>query len=84
MDGTQVIGIIAGTFTTVAAVPQILKALKSKKVDSVSPWMFCVMILGVFLWAVYGFMKMDFPIIITNGISVILNTTMLVLIFKYR
>jgi MtN3 and saliva related transmembrane protein len=84
MDGTQVIGIIAGIFTTIAAVPQIVKAIRSKQVEDVSPWMFFVLVMGVFLWTVYGFMKMDFPIIITNGISVILNSTMLVLIFKYR
>ncbi len=84
MNSAEVMGIIAGSFTTIAEVPQIIKALKSKKVDNVSPWMFCVMILGVFLWTVYGFMKMDYPIIVTNGISVLLNFTMLMPIFKYR
>ncbi|NNE78351.1 MAG: SemiSWEET transporter [Pricia sp.] len=84
MEGVEWIGIFAGIFTTIAAVPQIVKAWKSKKVDDVSPWMFCVLILGVFLWTVYGIIKVDFPIIVTNGISVILNTTMLVLIINYR
>lgn len=84
MDWIEWIGIFAGIFTTVAAVPQIIKAWKSKKVDDVSPWMFCVLILGVFLWTVYGIAKWDYPIIITNGVSVILNSAMLVLILKYR
>jgi len=84
MDYIEVIGIFAGIFTTVAAVPQIVKAWKSKKVEDVSPWMFCVLILGVSLWTVYGILKMDWPIIVTNGISVLLNSTMFLLIFKYR
>lgn len=78
------IGILAGIFTTTAAMPQILKAWKSKKVDDISWGMFGVLILGVFLWTVYGVIKMDYPIIITNGISTILNAIMLGLIIKYR
>lgn len=84
MDYEALIGILAGIFTTIAAIPQILKAWKSKKVDDVSPLMFCVLILGVLLWTIYGVIKMDWPIIVTNGISVILNSTMLVLILIFR
>ncbi|SEB49600.1 MtN3 and saliva related transmembrane protein [Maribacter dokdonensis] len=80
----EIIGIFAGIFTTIAAVPQIYRAWKTKKVDDVSPIMFFVLILGVLLWTVYGVMKQDAPIIITNGISTLLNITMFILIFKYR
>lgn len=84
MQVVEWIGILAGIFTTSAAMPQIIKAWKSKKVEDVSWGMFVVLILGVFLWTVYGVIKGDYPIIITNGISTILNSIMLVLIIKYR
>ncbi|MEO9478575.1 MAG: SemiSWEET transporter [Maribacter dokdonensis] len=80
----EIIGIFAGVFTTIAAVPQIYRAWKTKKVDDVSPKMFFILILGVLLWTAYGVMKQDAPIIITNGISTLLNITMFILIFKYR
>ncbi|HAI42797.1 MAG TPA: hypothetical protein DCM40_34170 [Maribacter sp.] len=80
----EIIGIFAGVFTTIAAVPQIYRAWKIKKVDDVSPKMFFILILGVLLWTAYGVMKQDAPIIITNGISTLLNITMFILIFKYR
>ncbi|MEP2689662.1 SemiSWEET family sugar transporter [Maribacter dokdonensis] len=80
----EITGIFAGVFTTIAAVPQIYRAWKTKKVDDVSPKMFFILILGVLLWTVYGVMKQDAPIIITNGISTLLNITMFILIFKYR
>ena len=80
----EIIGILAGIFTTIAAVPQIFRAWKTKKVDDVSPKMFLVLTIGVSLWTVYGVMKQDIPIIITNGISTILNITMLILIIKFR
>ncbi len=84
MDWVKLLGLIAGICTTVAAVPQLIKAWRSKKVEDVSPPMFAILILGVFLWTYYGILKEDLPIILTNGLSVLLNATMLGLIIKYR
>ncbi|GGG52689.1 SemiSWEET family sugar transporter [Bizionia arctica] len=73
----EIIGVFAGIFTTIAVLPQIIKAVKTKKVEDVSPVMFGILCLGVGLWTVYGIFKMDWPIIITNGISFIFNGIML-------
>ncbi|WP_179352045.1 SemiSWEET family sugar transporter [Winogradskyella vidalii] len=83
MTHIEIIGILAGLFTTVAVIPQIVKAIKTKGVNDISPVFFTILILGVGLWTVYGILKTDWPIIITNGISFILNTIMLV-IYKQR
>ncbi|HUH26613.1 SemiSWEET transporter [Gelidibacter sp.] len=80
MDLEEIIGILAGVFTTLGVLPQIIKAVKTKKVKDVSPWMFVVLCLGVGLWTVYGILKMDWPIILTNGISFLLNGVMLLII----
>ncbi|TDT43716.1 MtN3 and saliva related transmembrane protein [Maribacter spongiicola] len=80
----ELIGILAGIFTTIAAVPQIYRAWKTKKIEDVSPKMFLILTIGVLLWTVYGIMKKDVPIILTNGISTLLNSTMLFLILKFR
>ncbi|MAQ75044.1 MAG: hypothetical protein CL613_01775 [Aquimarina sp.] len=77
MDTIEIIGIFAGFFTTIAVIPQIYKAIKTRKVNDISPVFFIIMILGVGLWTVYGIMKVNWPIIITNGISFILNAIML-------
>lgn len=79
-----IIGILAGIFTTVAVIPQIIKSWRTKKVMDVSPIMFSILIIGVGLWVVYGILKNDLPIIITNGISFLLNLSMLVLMFFYK
>lgn len=76
----ELIGIIAGIFTTVAVTPQIIKAIKTKKVNDVSAFMYIILCIGVGLWTVYGIMKKDWPIIITNGISLILNGIMLFIV----
>ena len=79
MELEPIIGALAGLFTTIAVLPQIIKALRTKKVEDVSPWMFVTLCLGVGLWTIYGFLKSDLPIILTNGISFILNSIMLYL-----
>jgi MtN3 and saliva related transmembrane protein len=45
--------------------------------------MLMVLIAGLALWAVYGFMRDDPPIIITNCFSVLLNIVVLTLRIKY-
>ena len=80
----QVIGFLAGILTTVAVIPQLIKSFKTKKVMDVSPFMFAILLGGVGLWVVYGFLKSDYPIIITNGISFLLNFSMLYIMIRYR
>ncbi len=76
----ELIGIAAGLLTTIAVLPQIFKAIKTKEVNDVSPYMFIILCGGVGLWTVYGVLKMDWPIIVTNGISFILNAIMLYIV----
>lgn len=81
---TDVLGLVAGMCTMVAVVPQIKKAWETKKVEDVSPGMFIVLIIGVFLWVIYGITQKDLPIIATNGVSLALNGLMLYLMIRYR
>lgn len=84
MNWTQVIGMIAGILTASSLLPQLIKTLKEKKAEDVSIGMLVVLFLGVGLWIVYGVMRDDLPIIITNSFSLLLNATMIGLRFKYN
>ncbi|HIB49494.1 MAG TPA: hypothetical protein EYO35_14440 [Flavobacteriaceae bacterium] len=84
MDLLSIIGYLAGIFTTIAVIPQIYKAIKTNKVDDISPVFFSILLLGVGLWTVYGILKIDWPIILTNGISFILNALMLSIYLKNK
>lgn len=81
---TDVLGLVAGICTMAAVIPQIKKAWETKKVEDVSPGMFIVLIVGVFLWVIYGITQNDLPIIATNGVSLALNGFMLYLMIRYR
>jgi len=84
MSFFPIIGLVAGCCTSAASIPQIVTTIKTKKVTSVSPWMFLVLLVGNALWAYYGFAKKDLPITLTNCVSVLLDLVMLSLRWKYR
>lgn len=80
----MVIGIIAGCLTMCGIIPQIYKAHKTKKTGDVSKGMLLVIMTGVLLWTIYGLLKGDIPIILTNFIAFLLNGYMLFLVYRFR
>jgi MtN3 and saliva related transmembrane protein len=78
------IGIAAGLLTATSMLPQVIKTLKEKEAENVSPPMLVVLIAGVSLWVVYGTLRKDLPVIATNGFSLAVNLFMLYLRWKYR
>lgn len=77
------IGLMATAFSVASTLPQIKKALKTKNTDDVSIRFLVVLIVGLFLWAIYGIGRADIVIIIGNSIGVSLNIWMLFLKIKY-
>jgi MtN3 and saliva related transmembrane protein len=65
-------------------VPQVVKTIKEKKAEDVSLFMLVVLMLGVATWVVYGILRDDMPIIVTNSFSLLVNITMIVLRLKYN
>lgn len=72
------IGIAAGTLTSLSMLPQLIKVIKEKDVQALSPVMILVLLAGVSLWIVYGIMKSEWPIIVSNAFSVLVNATLLI------
>ncbi len=84
MEGTQIIGLVAGVLTASSLLPQVVKTIKEKKADEVSLVMLFVLLAGVSLWIFYGIKKDDFPIIVTNCFSLLVNLVMIGLRLKYK
>ena len=84
MNFIDAIGLFAGACVTISTVPQILKVWKSKKVKQISLRMFGTLTFGIAIWVVYGILKNDLPIIITNSISLILNLIMVYFILYFE
>ena len=79
MHGTELLGLIAGLFTTIAFVPQVVKIWKSKHAQDVSLAMFAIFNTGVALWIVYGFIIGSLPVILANSVTFALALAVLIL-----
>jgi len=79
-----IIGTIAGILTSISMLPQLIKVIKEKEVENISWGMIVVLLSGVTLWVIYGILKMEWPIILSNAFSVLVNTTLLICYFSYR
>jgi MtN3 and saliva related transmembrane protein len=74
----EIIGLVAGIFTTGAAVPQIIKSHKAKTSKDISLIMFSALVFGFFLWLWYGVSIKSLPLALWNIAAIILNGTILI------
>lgn len=84
VDPVVVLGLIAGAFTTVAFVPQVMRTWRLKSANDLSLTMVIFNATGILLWLIYGLCVRSLPIIAANLIAVILAATVLILAIKYR
>ena len=80
----EIIGLVAGILTATAMIPQVVKTIKEKDAENISPFMVIILILGTGTWTYYGTLKDDMPIIITNAFSCLVNCLMLFCKIKFN
>jgi len=84
MNLIDILGLFAGTCVTISVIPQIIKVWKTKKVKQISLKTFSILTFGILVWIIYGILKNDLPIIITNSVSFCLNLIMVYFIIYYE
>ncbi len=84
MNGTEQLGLIAGALTTLAFVPQVLKIWHSKQANDISLTTFAIFSGGVALWLIYGLRIGSWPIILANGVTLVLALFILLLKWHFR
>lgn len=84
MNYIDVIGLFAGICVTISVIPQIIKVWKTKKVKQISLLTFGVLTFGIAIWVVYGILKKDLPVIVTNSVSLFLNLIMVYFLIYYE
>jgi MtN3 and saliva related transmembrane protein len=83
MDLTEIIGLAAGLLTTVAFVPQVTKVWKERSAKDLSLKTFIAFTTGVVLWLVYGVMLGKMPMILWNGVTLVLVGAILAMKLKF-
>lgn len=75
-------GYAAAMCTTSAYIPQVLRVWRTRSTKDISLKMFLVLVTGLALWLTYGLWRGEIPLIIANGITLVLAST--ILYFKIR
>jgi MtN3 and saliva related transmembrane protein len=84
MNHVDLLGYVAGVLTTCAFWPQLQKTWTTKSVGDVSLGMLAIFTSGVGLWLCYGIVLGAWPIILTNGVTLLLTSAILTLKFRYQ
>jgi MtN3 and saliva related transmembrane protein len=84
MYDANILGLVAGSLTTLAFIPQVLKIWNSKHARDISSGMFSIFSIGVLLWLIYGIQIESLPIIIANALTLGLSLVILAFKIKYK
>jgi MtN3 and saliva related transmembrane protein len=73
-----VLGLIAGTCTTLSFLPQVIRTLKTRHARDLSAAWLLIFGLGTALWLTYGLLKSDVAVAGANGVTFLLVMTLVV------
>ena len=79
----EILGIVAGTLTTLAFIPQVAKVYRTRRADDISLAMFVAFCAGVALWVAYGILTRAVSVILANAITLCLAAAILVGKLRY-
>jgi MtN3 and saliva related transmembrane protein len=74
---TNLLGFCAATLTTIAFIPQVLLVWRQRSAAGVSAGMYTLFTVGVALWLYYGIIIGSLPVIIANGVTLVLASSVL-------
>ncbi|NBP13824.1 hypothetical protein EBU95_05405 [bacterium] len=84
MDTASTFGSIGGVLIVICQIPQLKKLLKSRSAGDISIETFMLLFVGQLMWFVYGILKSDLQITITNAISGLLTLIIIGLSLYYN
>lgn len=84
MNATIIVGVAASILTTLSFLPQLIKMIRTKKAGDVSYLMVIVLFVGGIMWIIYGALRDDLIIIISNCVSTLINIISGIFSIKYR
>lgn len=79
-----IIGSIGGILVVVCMIPQLYNILKNKSCKDVSINMYIILFIGECLWCIYGVLKHDIQIIVTNALSCVISILIIIMGIIYR
>lgn len=84
MTLTDLIGYLAAMLTTISFVPQVLHTWRARRAHGISLGMISLFSLGVALWLAYGILVRAWPVIVANGITLLLALFLLGMKLRFK
>ena len=84
MKLVEILGLAAGTITSITFLPQVIRIWKTRSVKDISFLMMLLLILGTSLWLTYGLLLKDTAIIYTNVMVLVMSLVMFYFKIKYK
>ena len=75
----DVTGFVAALLTTFAFLPQVLQTLRSRSTEGLSLPTLVAMTVGIVLWLFYGLGTGQLPVVLANGVTLMLVAVLLAL-----
>jgi MtN3 and saliva related transmembrane protein len=79
MELVTIVGAVAGVASTTSFLPQLVKVLRTRDTSSISAGMYVVTVTAFALWVTYGVMLNEMPLILSNGLSLLMSGFILVM-----
>jgi MtN3 and saliva related transmembrane protein len=73
-----ILGLIAGTLTTLSFLPQVIRTLRTRHAADLSAAWLLTFALGTALWLTYGILKSDIAVAGANGVTFALVMTLVI------
>jgi len=77
MDTATIVGTFAAVASTASFAPQAWKIIKSRRTQDISAITYSLTVTGFMLWTAYGILLMQWPLIATNSICLVLSAFIL-------
>lgn len=77
------IGFAAGILTTIAFLPQVILTWRTRRATGVSLGMYAVFTSGTALWLIYGIGIGSAPVVVSNGITLVLAFCILAMKIRF-
>jgi MtN3 and saliva related transmembrane protein len=81
---TNLLGFLAATLTTISFVPQVILVWRKRSAQGISAGMYALFTVGVGLWLCYGLLIGSLPVIIANGITLVLAASVLLMKWHFE
>ena len=78
------LAVIAGVSMGLSSIPQIHKIFTRKSASDISKITHVIIIIGAFIWMLYGFEINCIPIILSNFIGIVTNAIILIGCYWYK